>query len=124
VLGDGASDVDVVFVDLVVHDGCSAHSLQCACRRPLPVDPIIGHNTALLHVRTSFRKLSQAVLRQPDDVVAERYVSAFHGVGMSDENLESRIPATGTASATTVRSRPVWCCRARAAWVHCKAPRA
>ena len=44
VLRDGASDVDVVFVDLIVHDGCSAHGLQCACRRPLPVDPIIGHH--------------------------------------------------------------------------------
>ena len=35
------------------------------------------------------------MLRQPDDVVAERYVSAFHGVGMSDENLESRISNPG-----------------------------
>ena len=31
------------------------------------------------------RDRSQAVLRQPDDVVAQRYVCAFHGVGMSDE---------------------------------------
>ena len=45
----------------------------------------IEHNTALLHVGASFRELSQAVLRQPDDVVAQRYVCAFHGVGMSDE---------------------------------------
>ena len=45
----------------------------------------IEHNTALLYVGASFRELSQAVLRQPDDVVAQRYVCAFHGVGMSDE---------------------------------------
>ena len=45
----------------------------------------IEHNTALLHVGASFRELSQAVLRQPDDVVAQRYVCAFHGVGMCDE---------------------------------------
>jgi len=45
----------------------------------------IEHNTALLCVGASFRELSQAVLRQPDDVVAQRYVCAFHGVGMSDE---------------------------------------
>ena len=25
------------------------------------------------------------VLRQPDDIVAQRYVCAFHGVGLSDE---------------------------------------
>ena len=45
----------------------------------------IEHNTALLHVGASVRELSQAVLRQPDDVVAQRYVCAFHGVGLSDE---------------------------------------
>ena len=45
----------------------------------------IEHNAALLHVGASFRELSQAVLRQPDDVVAQRYVCAFHGVGLSDE---------------------------------------
>ena len=45
----------------------------------------IEHNTALLRVGASFRELSMAVLRQPDDIVAQRYVCAFHGVGLSDE---------------------------------------
>jgi hypothetical protein len=35
VFGDGASDVAVIFVDLIAHDGCSAHGLQCAYWRPL-----------------------------------------------------------------------------------------
>ena len=34
VLGNGASDINVVFVDLVVHDCCLAHSLQCVWLRP------------------------------------------------------------------------------------------
>ena len=45
----------------------------------------IEHNTALLRVGASFRELSMGVLRQPDDIVAQRYVCAFHGVGLSDE---------------------------------------
>ncbi len=45
----------------------------------------VEHNTALLHVGASFRELSAATWRQPDDVRVNRYACAFHGVGMSDE---------------------------------------
>lgn len=45
----------------------------------------VEHNTALLHVGASFRELSEATWRQPDDVRVNRYACAFHGVGMSDE---------------------------------------
>lgn len=45
----------------------------------------LEHNTALLRVGASFSELSHSVLRHPDDVVANRYPCAFHGVGMSDE---------------------------------------
>jgi len=45
----------------------------------------IEHNTALLRVGASYKELSESVLRQPADVVANRYACAFHGVGMSDE---------------------------------------
>jgi Xaa-Pro dipeptidase len=45
----------------------------------------VEHNTALLRVGASFRELSAATWRQPDDVLVNRYACAFHGVGMSDE---------------------------------------
>jgi Xaa-Pro dipeptidase len=45
----------------------------------------IAHNTALLKVGASFAELSHGSLRQPDDVVVNRYPCVFHGVGMSDE---------------------------------------
>jgi len=45
----------------------------------------VEHNTALLRVGASFEELSRAVFRQPDDIRAQRYACAFHGVGMSDE---------------------------------------
>lgn len=45
----------------------------------------IDHNTALLHVGASFRELSEATLRHPDEFIANRYACAFHGVGMTDE---------------------------------------
>ena len=45
----------------------------------------IEHNTSLLHVGASFRELSEATFRHPDEFVANRYACAFHGVGMTDE---------------------------------------
>ncbi|MGB1504636.1 MAG: M24 family metallopeptidase [Acidimicrobiales bacterium] len=45
----------------------------------------IEHNMALLHVGASFEELSHSVLRHPDEFVANRSASVFHGVGMTDE---------------------------------------
>ena len=45
----------------------------------------LAHNTSLLRVGASFAELSHAVLRHPDEFIANRYACAFHGVGMSDE---------------------------------------
>lgn len=45
----------------------------------------IQHNTALLHAGASFRGLSAATLRHPDEFIANRYACAFHGVGTTDE---------------------------------------
>jgi len=45
----------------------------------------VAHNTELLHVGASFAELSHAVLRHPDEFIANRYACAFHGVGMTDE---------------------------------------
>ena len=45
----------------------------------------IEHNTSLLHAGASFRELSEATFRHPDQFVANRYACAFHGVGMTDE---------------------------------------
>lgn len=45
----------------------------------------IEHNTALLKAGASFRELSEATLRHPDEYIKNRYACAFHGVGMTDE---------------------------------------
>lgn len=45
----------------------------------------VEHNTSLLRVGASFEELSRGVLRHDEDIVANRYACAFHGVGMSDE---------------------------------------
>ena len=53
----------------------------------------VEHNTALLQVGASFRELSAATWRQPDEVWVNRYACAFHGVGMSDEYPRIPYPA-------------------------------
>jgi len=53
----------------------------------------VEHNTSLLRVGASFRELSVATWRQPDEVWVNRYVCAFHGVGMSDEYPKIPYPA-------------------------------
>jgi len=53
----------------------------------------VGHNTELLRVGASFRELSAATWRQPDEVWVNRYACAFHGVGMSDEYPRIPYPA-------------------------------
>ena len=53
----------------------------------------VEHNTALLRVGASFRELSAATWRQPDEVWVNRYACAFHGVGMSDEYPRIPYPA-------------------------------
>ena len=53
----------------------------------------VGHNTELLRVGASFRELSAATWRQPDEVWMNRYACAFHGVGMSDEYPRIPYPA-------------------------------
>lgn len=45
----------------------------------------LAHNTALLHTGASFRELSNATFRHPDEFIPNRYACAFHGVGMTDE---------------------------------------
>lgn len=45
----------------------------------------IAHNTELLYVGASFKELSEASFRHPEEFIANRYACAFHGVGMSDE---------------------------------------
>ena len=45
----------------------------------------IEHNTALLHVGASFAELAHSVFRHPDEFIANRSTSAFHGVGMTAE---------------------------------------
>ncbi len=45
----------------------------------------IHHNTSLLEVGASFRDISNATFRHPEEYLANRYACAFHGVGMSDE---------------------------------------
>jgi len=53
----------------------------------------VGHNTELLRVGASFRELSAATWRQPDEVWVNRYACAFHGVGMADEYPRIPYPA-------------------------------
>ncbi len=45
----------------------------------------IHHNSDLLKVGASFRDISDATFRHPEEYLANRYACAFHGVGMSDE---------------------------------------
>lgn len=45
----------------------------------------IHHNTNLLSVGASFRDISNATFRHPEEFLDNRYACAFHGVGMSDE---------------------------------------